>query len=105
MMYLVYCRSDVYFCFCVFFFLMIRRPPRSTRTDTLFPYTTLFRSQQERYRRALARLAFDLDVASRGAGETVNLTQSKAGPFPHALGGEERKIGRASCRERVCQYV
>src|SRR3546814_17852004 len=32
--------SDV----CVFF-LMIRRPPRSTRTDTLFPYTSLFRSQ------------------------------------------------------------
>src|SRR3546814_4438278 len=29
-----------------FFFLMIRRPPRSTRTDTLFPYTTLFRSHQ-----------------------------------------------------------
>src|SRR3546814_9822384 len=35
-----------------FFFLMIRRPPRSTRTDTLFPYTTLFRSLQRR------RLAF-----------------------------------------------
>src|SRR3546814_5517875 len=33
----------VYIC-VVFFFLMIRRPPRSTRTDTLFPYTTLFRS-------------------------------------------------------------
>src|SRR3546814_18629466 len=31
-------------CFYVLFFLMIRRPPRSTRTDTLFPYTTLFRS-------------------------------------------------------------
>src|SRR3546814_13444606 len=31
----------IYFCF-----LMIRRPPRSTRTDTLFPYTTLFRSRQ-----------------------------------------------------------
>src|SRR3546814_11308456 len=30
-----------------FFFLMIRRPPRSTRTDTLFPYTTLFRSVDE----------------------------------------------------------
>src|SRR3546814_16929407 len=29
---------------CLFFFLMIRRPPRSTRTDTLFPYPTLFRS-------------------------------------------------------------
>src|SRR3546814_16682751 len=32
-------------CCCILvFFLMIRRPPRSTRTDTLFPYTTLFRS-------------------------------------------------------------
>src|SRR3546814_9541363 len=32
-------------CDVFFFFLMIRRPPRSTRTDTLFPYTTLFRSR------------------------------------------------------------
>src|SRR3546814_5473305 len=31
----------------VLFFLMIRRPPRSTRTDTLFPYTTLFRSDKK----------------------------------------------------------
>src|SRR3546814_11911147 len=31
--------------YCIFFFLMIRRPPRSTRTDTRFPYTTLFRSE------------------------------------------------------------
>src|SRR3546814_20220034 len=41
-----------------FFFLMIRRPPRSTRTDTLFPYTTLFRSGYRagsRGRRASAR--------------------------------------------------
>src|SRR3546814_14432290 len=30
---------------CIFFFLIVRRPPRSTRTDTLFPYTTLFRSR------------------------------------------------------------
>src|SRR3546814_2613523 len=34
-------------CVSVFFFLMIRRPPRSTLTDTLFPYTTLFRSPGE----------------------------------------------------------
>src|SRR3546814_16143142 len=34
----------VIFAFIYVFFLMIRRPPRSTRTDTLFPYTTLFRS-------------------------------------------------------------
>src|SRR3546814_8203553 len=33
------------FCSC-FFFCMRRRPPRSTRTDTLFPYTTLFRSTE-----------------------------------------------------------
>src|SRR3546814_11888433 len=31
----------------MFVFLMIRRPPRSTRTDTLFPYTTLFRSERD----------------------------------------------------------
>src|SRR3546814_14580662 len=45
------------------FFLMIRRPPRSTRTDTLFPYTTLFRAQADErgrnadrnHRRALCR--------------------------------------------------
>src|SRR3546814_18929537 len=46
-----------YLCSNVFFFLMIRRPPRSTRTDTLFPYTTLFRSNassEVEYRGALA---------------------------------------------------
>src|SRR3546814_15712451 len=32
---------------CTFFFLLIRRPPISTRTDTLFPYTTLFRSNDD----------------------------------------------------------
>src|SRR3546814_19223867 len=33
-----------FFLFCLFLFLLLRRPPRSTRTDTPFPYTTLFRS-------------------------------------------------------------
>src|SRR3546814_12711743 len=37
----------LYFVFVSFFFLMIRQPPRSTRTDTLFPYTTLFRSSHK----------------------------------------------------------
>src|SRR3546814_11824071 len=37
-------QQSVLFRSLCFFFLMIRRPPRSTRTDTLFPYTTLFRS-------------------------------------------------------------
>src|SRR3546814_1426361 len=36
----------------IVFFLMILRPPRSTRTDTLFPYTTLFRSGGERVQHA-----------------------------------------------------
>src|SRR3546814_14464539 len=40
---LVFSCTDVFY---FFFFLMIRRPPRSTRTDTLFPYTTLFRSRR-----------------------------------------------------------
>src|SRR3546814_15399500 len=42
---LIYCVYFIIFISIIFFFfLMIRRPPRSTRTDTLFPYTTLFRS-------------------------------------------------------------
>src|SRR3546814_17704934 len=40
---------EVVWSFVGFFFLMIRRPPRSTRTDTLFPYTTLFRSPRKRH--------------------------------------------------------
>src|SRR3546814_9962913 len=36
--------TDNYLCLFSLFFLLILRPPRSTRTDTLFPYTTLFRS-------------------------------------------------------------
>src|SRR3546814_15113771 len=47
----------------VFFFLMIRRPPRSTRTDTLFPYTTLFRSDQ--------RLAAAVQVIELGFGNRI----------------------------------
>src|SRR3546814_2135831 len=43
MLCLVWCLR-LYVCFVVF--LMIRRPPRSTRTDTLFPYPTLFRSHR-----------------------------------------------------------
>src|SRR3546814_13172363 len=43
--YLILLMFSIMFCYVLFFFfLMIRRPPRSTRTDTLFPYTTLFRS-------------------------------------------------------------
>src|SRR3546814_9745927 len=48
---------------------MIRRPPRSTRTDTLFPYTTLFRSREIGARRAVVghehRIADEDNVADR----------------------------------------
>src|SRR3546814_17483950 len=57
----------VYYC-C--FFLMIRRPPRSTRTDPLFPYTTLFRSRmdpREMTARAALLTALFAWVASRPA--------------------------------------
>src|SRR3546814_18257003 len=47
------------------FFLMIRRPPRSTRTDTLFPYTTLFRSNLERHR--LSHLPLIVAAMARNA--------------------------------------
>src|SRR3546814_19585043 len=57
-----------YFSVFSIFFLMIRRPPRSTRTDTLFPYTTLFRSH------ALANLdrkAQRLQVGGAGATDVM----------------------------------
>src|SRR3546814_12020340 len=101
---------------------MIRRPPRSTRTDTLFPYTTLFRSdvhqtilaRRDRHERTevhdLGNLAFvdraDFDIL----GQRVD---ARAGCFrclavdcralDCAVAGDV--IGRASWRERGCPYV
>src|SRR3546814_2743253 len=51
----------------LFFFLIIRRPPRSTRTDTLFPYTTLFRSflARDDHERRSFRLVFHRRVIDR----------------------------------------
>src|SRR3546814_20809597 len=46
-------------------FLMIRRPPTSTRTDTRFPYTTLFRSRDDQRALALARRADEVEDARR----------------------------------------
>src|SRR3546814_9210328 len=58
---------------CVFF-LMIRRPPRSTRTDTLVPYTTLFRSHEARDEVELGRAGAgeaDFDFFEADAAEQV----------------------------------
>src|SRR3546814_19961367 len=103
---------------------MIRRPQRSTLTDTLFPYTTLFRSParrarpQRQVRRGTADMTAILDVgrldtrfATRdGEVHAVNDVSFRieAGETLGVVGesgsGKTQKIGRASCRERVCQY-
>src|SRR3546814_19448316 len=124
---------------------MIRRPPRSTRTATLFPYTTLFRSghqaepAQQRQQvaagfllqapgagqvgflqatlveqggdDALVHSRFEVAVACDGVGSRVHVPLRQGGSTltvwamrrPRPMAG--REIGRASCRERVCQYV
>src|SRR3546814_14829411 len=58
---------------------MIRRPPRSTRTDTLFPYTTLFRSEDS----AAAFMAF----TEKFAGSTVALTRLDRMALAQRIGG------------------
>src|SRR3546814_15483682 len=103
---------DMVFCF---FFLMIRRPPRSTRTDTLFPYTTLFRSDDVRVREAARGFGF-AEEALLHAGEFVRLEfLGQRHRLDRNLAADlrilahvddsHREIGRALCRERVCQYV
>src|SRR3546814_21041798 len=102
---------------------MIRRPPRSTRTDTLFPYTTLFRSNPKgvlyshRSNYIHALMTLQRDALALSARDTVLLVV----PMYHAnawgvvysapaVGAKlvlpgQRKIGSASCRERGWQYV
>src|SRR3546814_13772807 len=104
------------------FLLMIRRPPRSTRTDTLFPYTTLFRSPAEIERMAIVRLEHrKFKHFSRMLLQDVGNGDEVAERLAHFLAiaehhgvvdpvtGQRRmviaSIGRASCRERVCQSV
>src|SRR3546814_12823791 len=60
---------------------MIRRPPRSTRTDTLFPYTTLFRSDenQDKLGRSRQRMTRQL----RGAGQIVTPETLRLRAFHH----------------------
>src|SRR3546814_17961109 len=55
-----------------FFFLLIRHPPRSTRTDTLFPYTTLFRSRDCTW--YLGFMIVDAAQRGRGGGRSIYST-------------------------------
>src|SRR3546814_19810939 len=100
---------------------MIRRPPRSTRTDTLFPYTTLFRSLGAP---AGADGAGDGDFYlddrvdagvddPPGRDRLAAPSQGDHAMTPREISSRDWfgklsaalvQIGRASCRERVCQY-
>src|SRR3546814_1678979 len=80
-----------FLCFYIFF-LMIRRPPRSTRTDTLFPYTTLFRSRPLREAeghcgRHLARRWRAPDRAPEDGG---NPAQRQPDPHPQPVRADGR---------------
>src|SRR3546814_10739219 len=73
-----------------FFFLMIRRPPRSTRTYTLCPYTTLFRSR--RRSRQVEGARQHMDVERLGTSAHVDLAASGAETMscaPNSLRSEE----------------
>src|SRR3546814_18943950 len=118
---------------------MIRRPPRSTRTDTLFPYTTHFRSPKppKSHEKSLSLMSEDeLEIHLAGQQTTelldhqflhpLELMDERLQSLANALGvqgkrsnpmrpeaavaaftglfeRDDLKIGRASCRERVCQ--
>src|SRR3546814_12218949 len=112
---------------------MIRRPPRSTRTDTLFPYTTLFRPvvPQKSIHPAMATRRGRRDKTNRLERIHAAISVSRAHAAERSLslgrrcggGGTEARVrvvgrtrrleligrilqnsGIASCRERVCHY-
>src|SRR3546814_21122559 len=111
---------------------MIRRPPRSTRTDTLFPYTTLFRSPAP-HRATAAGAADEALDQQHHAGDDEDgheddqsfqrlhraapLPNREASPLTEAHVGERGsmdggpgqeeagEIGWATCVEKVCRYV
>src|SRR3546814_13447807 len=90
----VFCVNRLWVCDCFVCVLMIRLPPRSTRTDTLFPYTTLFRSRragnhgQPEDRTAGRRRAHVLAVllADHRAGRTVARLMTSRAPAIVILG-------------------
>src|SRR3546814_13463704 len=99
----------VFLFFLFVFFLMRRRPPRSTRTDTPFPYTTLFRSFSSKHNittRLGFREEFFEDLSTRFAvsfvarsGRPYSLTFTGGGVFNDTASGFENallyQIGRA----------
>src|SRR3546814_8870888 len=80
---------------------MIRRPPRSTRTDTLFPYTTLFRSRPGRHLSGRARRTGRLWRGPGRKGRDRRAEQDGRGGCKDSLQANEKageKIGRTRSR-------
>src|SRR3546814_20162901 len=89
-------------CSFIFFFLMIRRPPRSTRTDTLFPYTTLFRSETIANADRRAAIGFGRVGRSSGTAERDHLhrlSERRAEP-PTRAGNAWARAARAARGDR-----
>src|SRR3546814_9425312 len=84
-----------------FFFLMIRRPPRSTRTDTLFPYTTLFRSHKARAEQAQTLVRFGEQQSA--ALKTLVETQMQAAEKLRASVEDNLKTLRGENAEKLEQ--
>src|SRR3546814_7919384 len=95
----------------IFFFLMIRRPPRSTRTDTLFPYTTLFRSQGPGRDFVLPSPPY----ASRGTAPALQIHRSEyradssrarrqAARGAGGRGADDRALGEDAARRRQVRH-
>src|SRR3546814_17121404 len=82
-------------CVLFLFFLMIRRPPRSTRTDTLFPYTTLFRSVKERDWVVVGSTPEQMQALGyKPVGKDFPVFLDPKTGEEHALARTERKSGR-----------
>src|SRR3546814_17182525 len=86
---------------------MIRPPPRSTRTDTLFPYTTLFRSlcPHDARQKRVFRNIFEVTAVPRIADEVDTAAQQDIEPFGarfagHQMGAREGQVGIETRAER-----
>src|SRR3546814_11801626 len=102
--------------FIICFFLMIRRPPRSTRTDTLFPYTTLFRlvdlvrlrppRNAEEARRGEVERQF-LDRGIEFEGLAAPLADARPNPLVQRIGIVAHRLGLERDREylAVCAVL
>src|SRR3546814_10262001 len=72
---------------------MIRRPPRATRTDTLFPYTTLFRSRAQRARGFADQRGIGFERLVRRKHVVVGVDDAQVG---RGVGAQAALVGRAA---------